>query len=70
MKPSRVTIQMNAIEQNFHVVTVYHTVQDGSIAFKSVDGTQVCDRLFKCKPLRSTFTWYCFYHGLQGGTNF
>ena len=42
MKTKRVTIQMKAIEQYFHVV-LFITLYKVVVTFKSVDDTLVCD---------------------------
>ena len=44
IKPSRVTIQMKAIEQYFHVV-LFIILYKVVLTFKSVDETLVCDHL-------------------------
>ena len=54
--PMSVTNQKNAIEQYCHVV-LFIMLYKAVLTSKSVDETLVW--LFKWKPLRKTFMWYC-----------
>ena len=67
MKPYCATFQMKATEQYFHVVLfiVMHKVV---LAFKSVNGTLVCDH--SNKSYWGVLSCGTVYYAVQGGSNF
>ena len=63
----RVTIQMKAIEQCFHVV-LFIMLYKVVLTFKSVDETLVCDH--SNESYWAVLSCGAVYYAVQGGSNF
>ena len=67
MKPQCVTIQMKAIEQNFHVV-LFIMLCKVVLTFKFVDETLVCDH--SNESYWALLSCCTGYYAVQRGSNF